>query len=117
MKTRLCLPTFFPDNWREVRGIGSLRVFMENSGLKAIGDIALKPDGRLWLHISFSREDRLPSYRDLIKVKELFFEGLVAIQIFPKPENHVNIHPNCLHLWACEDQGLIPEMSFGTGSI
>ena len=113
---KLDLPTILPPNWIE-RDWHGVPVFYEESGLKVLADIAMKPDCRNWLHVSFSRKDRLPSYRDLMKVKELFFRDLLAIQIFPKPEDHVNIHPFCLHLWACEDQALIPEMSFGSGSI
>lgn len=114
---KFSLPIVLPRSWQRGRDFNGLAVFYEESGLKAIADVSLKPDCRNWLHVSFSREDRLPSYRDLMKIKDLFFGDVLAIQIFPKPENHVNIHPNCLHLWACEDQELIPEMSFGTGSI
>ena len=59
-------------------------------------------DGRWWLHVSVSRAKYIPSYEDLADVKRTFVtEGAQAVQMFPRRERHVNIHPYCLHLWAC----------------
>lgn len=111
----LSLPKVLPPSWTQIEeyadpvaGVWSCR-----SGLYVLADITKKDDGKLWLHVSFSRKSRIPCYQDITQIKDLFMRDLVAIQIFPRPENHVNIHPNCLHLWACEDQALIPEMSKG----
>ena len=36
----------------------------------------------------------------MCKIKELFFEDdETVVQFHPKKSEHVNIHPNCLHLW------------------
>lgn len=68
--------------------------------LKAI--LSVDPIGsQHWLHLSLSAPDRLPSYDDLVRAKEDFLRPDVrAIQIFPPRSEHVNLHPNCLHLWA-----------------
>lgn len=59
-------------------------------------------DGRWWLHVSMSRRKYIPSYSDLADVKRVFVgEDRQAVQVFPRRERHVNIHPYALHLWAC----------------
>jgi hypothetical protein len=59
-------------------------------------------DGRWWLHVSVSRVKYIPSYEDLADVKRAFVgDAHQAVQVFPRRERHVNIHPYCLHLWTC----------------
>jgi hypothetical protein len=71
-----------------------------------------------WIHGSVSRKDRLPDYDDLVKLKEFAFgPDRYAYQVFPPDDKHVNIHPNCLHLWGRLDgSAALPEFSKG-GSI
>jgi len=59
-------------------------------------------EGRWWLHVSVSRKREIPSYWDLADLKEIFIgPELQALQVFARAGRHVNIHPYCLHLWAC----------------
>jgi hypothetical protein len=59
-------------------------------------------EGRWWLHASVSRKREMPSYWDMADLKAIFIgPDLQALQVFPRLERHVNIHPYCLHLWAC----------------
>ena len=54
------------------------------------------------LHVSVSRAKYIPSYEDLAGVKGAFVgDDRQALQLFPRRADHVNIHPYCLHLWAC----------------
>ena len=71
------------------------------SGLHCLASVEEKADGYPWLHVSFSRSDRIPSYQDMAFVRDRFFrpEDLV-VQVFPPREEHYNHHPNCLHLWS-----------------
>lgn len=74
-------------------------------------------DGKEWLHISFSRKSRIPSYEDMQKVKRDFIgEDKKAVLVLPEKENYVNINKNCLHLFYSEENPL-PEFSNGTGLI
>lgn len=67
---------------------------------------------RVWYHVSFSREHRLPSYADLRLVKQHWFGAQRwAIQIFPPSDEHVNIDDFCLHLWHCLDDFPMPSFS------
>lgn len=62
--------------------------------------LVIASDGLGWDHISISRKNRVPNWYEMDFVKRLFFEDAeVAFQIHPPVKDHVNIHPNCLHLW------------------
>ena len=53
-----------------------------------------------WDHVSVSLKTRVPSWREMEYVKRLFFEDHEwAIQLHAPPAEHINIHPNTLHLW------------------
>lgn len=56
-------------------------------------------DGDDWLHVSFSYKDKMPTYGDMVKVKNLFVGDRNAYMVFPTSATHVNTHKYCLHLW------------------
>lgn len=65
---------------------------------------------QLWYHVSFSLKDKIPSYEQTIFVRQaLFGPDLKVIQVFPPLEEHYNLHPNCLHLWACLEGDCLPD--------
>ena len=70
----------------------------KRSGLAIIASVELR-DGNLWYHVSLSRNGKMPSYADISWVKEIWMGDRWAIQCFVPKSEHVNIHPNCLHLW------------------
>jgi hypothetical protein len=83
-----------------------------NNNLTVIASTNIEKDGKEWLHVSLSRERRIPLYSDIIKVKKIFIgKDKKAIQVFPEEKNHVNIMPFCLHLWHCLDEDSLPEFS------
>lgn len=90
--------------------------WLREDGLAVIAGGAVY-DGQRWLHVSFSRRDRLPSYDDLKDVKEKFLARHTAIQVFPPASKHVNIHNFCLHLWARADGSTLPDFTRGMGAI
>ena len=69
--------------------------FVHKNGLRLI--ISRAPFGltsqKEWIHISVSRKDRLPDWRDLRKVKVDFLgtEGY-AYTVYPPADKYVNIH-------------------------
>jgi len=94
-----------PNGWLEIRNLPpqleGQRAFEHIDGRRVIGTVG-QHEGRWWLHVSVSRAKYIPSYEDLAGVKAAFVgEDLQALQIFPRRDEHVNIHPYCLHLWAC----------------
>lgn len=87
-------------------------------GLVVISSTNKEQDGKLWQHVSLSRKSRIPTYDDMKYVKSLFIgDDKTAYQIFSKLDNHVNIHPYCLHLWCCLDGEILPDFTNGAGSI
>lgn len=68
-------------------------------------------DGHRWRHLSVSRNDRVPSYDELLAVRDRFFPAdAEVIQVFPPRTEHVNVHPYCLHLWWRKDGRLCPSI-------
>lgn len=53
-----------------------------------------------WDHVSVSRARRCPNWQEMEHVKRLFFnDDEVAMQLHVAVKEHVNFHPNTLHLW------------------
>ena len=53
-----------------------------------------------WDHVSVSRKNRCPSWPEMEQIKRLFFEDTETVmQLHVPVADHVNMHPNCLHLW------------------
>lgn len=60
--------------------------------------------GAGWEHVSVApyTSSITPSWDDMCKVKDIFFEeDEAAIQIHPKKEDYIDNVKNCLHLWRC----------------
>jgi hypothetical protein len=61
--------------------------------------------GPRWEHVSVSLPHRCPTWAEMCKVKELFWEPEdMVVQFHPPASAHVNCHPYCLHLWRAVDE-------------
>lgn len=57
-------------------------------------------DPPCWEHVSVSLEDRCPTWEEMCWVKDLCWgPDEWVVQFHPAASEHVNYHPNCLHLW------------------
>lgn len=57
-------------------------------------------DGMGWEHVSVSRPDRMPTWAEMCRIKDLFWDGDdVVIQYHPREAEYVNNHSRCLHMW------------------
>lgn len=102
-----------PPSWKEIRftpddpiygARGYVKGNYQRGGLKVLLDVSDIWGGKLWLHLSCSRKDRMPTYEDLAEMKAVFAgPGRQAVQVFPVKKKHINLHPFCLHLWCCLD--------------
>jgi len=53
-----------------------------------------------WEHVSVSTTSRIPTWGEMKKVKELFWDDEeCVIQYHPPRSEYVDIHPYVLHLW------------------
>lgn len=108
-------PQVIPPDWREVdcTVFGSMAWECAN-GLFVIASVSRESDGLRWYHVSVSREGRIPFWKDLQYVKDIFIgKKRKAIQILPPADEHVNVHPYCLHLWTCLDKDPLPDFRVG----
>lgn len=81
------------------------------NGLLVMASVARYDDGKEWLHVSCSRERRIPTYEELTRVKRDFIgDDKKAVMVLPEKSNHVNIHEYCLHLFYSAENSL-PEFS------
>lgn len=52
-----------------------------------------------WDHVSVSLEHRIPTWNEMELVKKLFMGDVVAYQLHLPESQHINCHPNVLHIW------------------
>lgn len=107
------LPRIMPAGWTlmEHQGDG-MHVVRERDGLSVILSHRNEYDGRLWLHVSFARPDRMPDHDDMKLVRALWTpRELTALQVLPPLDKYVNVHPYCLHLWLCLDGDVTPDFT------
>jgi len=95
----------WPDNVacyaRNVDG-GAFAVRFKNVRLAVIAST-----GEGWDHVSVSHQHRIPKYEEMCRIKEMFFcDDEIAIEYHMPPLMHINVHPNCLHLWRPQDHEL-----------
>ncbi|PSB52046.1 hypothetical protein C7B67_08540 [filamentous cyanobacterium Phorm 6] len=84
--------------------------YKSRDGLIVIISCSIEKDGNWWVHLSLSRKKSVPTWIDLVKVKEIFLGAdALAIQVLPPRSEWVNVHEFCLHLYHCLDQRPIPD--------
>ena len=53
-----------------------------------------------WEHVSVSARRRVPNWYEMCWIKEAFWtDDECVMQLHPPKVDHVNMHPNVLHLW------------------
>lgn len=107
-----------PSAWRVVfKSLDGVHC-KSRSGMQAILSGSKELDGRLWMHLSISRERLVPNWEQLVDCKNIFLgKDVIAVQVFPREADYVNIHRFVLHLWQCLDADPVPDFTHGTGSI
>lgn len=89
---------------------GDYAYVRNGGGVRVICSARTEADGKRWLHVSCGHRDRLPTWDELVTVKETFIgRERLAIQVIPRRSEHVNTHPNVLHLWSCLDGDPTPD--------
>jgi hypothetical protein len=62
-----------------------------------------------WQHISVSLSFRCPTWDEMCKVKDLFFDDEdIVVQFHPKKSQYINLAKHCLHLWRLNDGRIFP---------
>jgi len=104
----------FPEQYRLVRGEFATNrgdpfgMFLipptarRSEAIRIIATDGRDPDEPLlaWEHVSVSLASRYPTWDEMCKVKDLFWEPEdCVIQLHPPRSQWINNHPYCLHLW------------------
>ncbi len=109
-----------PSHWQFIPGwdSGGRYVHLICPAMSVIFSVAYYGDGRCWIHASIARAKMMPTYEDVMKLKNEFI-GMdrKAILVLPAVSEHVNIHEHALHLFCCLDDDPLPDFTMGTGSI
>jgi len=64
-----------------------------------------------WEHVSCSFSDRCPTWEDMCKIKDLFWNNdECVVQFHPPRKNYKNLHKYCLHLWKPPFEIELPEI-------
>jgi len=113
-------PRVLPADWRPITEMGEFwnaRWLKSADGLKVAFEVEFN-DGQLWIHVSFSRRYRDPSYFDMVRVKEVFFgHDRKAIMVLPKRDEHYNLHAHCLHLYSPLTKDPLPDFRTHGGQL
>jgi hypothetical protein len=101
----------FPEVDHLVPVPGSLVLRSNDGGLTVLVSEELHGDGNTYLHVSFSRRSRTPSYEDLDWVRKAFIgEERECVRVFPPKAEYVNFQKHTLHLWHCYERRIFPEV-------
>jgi len=72
--------------------------------------------GEGWEHVSASTETRCPTWEEMCRFKEWFWDDEETVmQLHPPKSEWVNYHPNCLHLWKPTSHGIEIPPTQGSG--
>ncbi len=91
---------------------GTGRLYL--NGLKSKPAIVVFSWGEGWEHVSVSYPNRTPTWQEMCRVKDIFWnENECVMQFHPPKSEYVNIHPYCLHLWRkCGENYETPPKNF-----
>jgi hypothetical protein len=104
-------------------GTDGFAIGIANRKTRALGSIIVSHamyDESDWLHASISYKIAVPEYYDLVWLhRAVFGRKRWAFQVFtPEGKDHVNYHPNALHLWGRADgKNALPQFSLVEGHI
>lgn len=99
---------------RSDESFGNNGVFIipfENNVLSVIAS-----DGQCWEHVSVSLGDRVPNWKEMCFIKNLFWnDDECVVQYHPSKDVYINNHNYCLHLWKplCEKLPIPPSILVG----
>lgn len=108
-----------PPGWRMIEERADGRFWLNRKrGLSVVASIAVEQDGLRWLHLSMAHTRRLPTYHEMVYLKRHWAgPDKKCLMVFPAEEEHVNIYPNCLHLFCCLEGDALPDFTWKTGSL
>ena len=81
-------------------GADGLCGFLYLNGIKSKPATVIASWGGNWEHVSVSFKDRTPTWEEMCRVKDTFWnDNECVVQFHPPKSEYVNVHQYCLHLW------------------
>lgn len=108
-----------PPGWRRLNASLDGASFRVPGGSVVIASAEVI-DGERWAHLSRSHQSRLPTWSELVEMRDILLGPEVeAYQVVPPVGRYVNIHPRVLHLWSSLDRpaGVLPRFDGVVGGI
>lgn len=104
-----------PSGWNiEEKADEGVMYFNKDRGLLVIVSGDTERDGKRWIHFSASHRARIPTWEELVELKEIFLgPETLAIQVVPPRSQYVNFCAKALHLWVCLDGDPTPDFRRG----
>jgi hypothetical protein len=94
-----------PARFRAYEGDDTCGAFVVKSPIDKADLVVMASSDFGWEHVSVSRRNRCPNWAEMSYVKGLFFKNdETVMQLHVPSSDHINDHPNCLHLWRCLDR-------------
>jgi len=117
----LPLLRFDGNEWRLTDSMANGIRALSSDGIKVIAEVEMQlHDATLdpWIHVSFSREDRMPDYADMKRVKDRFIgKKRKAIMVMPPESEHYNFHKHCLHWFSPLTRDPLPDFRAKGGQL
>jgi hypothetical protein len=98
--------------------------YFRRGSIQAAITVQRYEDGRIWLHVSAcGRKGKdswyVPSWEEMTRVKnDLIGPDKWAYQVMATVQEHVNINPYCLHMFALLDGApVLPDFTWGMRTL
>jgi len=117
------LPNEIPMSWFVIgklqgQNIADGVAFKIKGGWAAMVTGATEEDGCRWIHISLSHAHRIPTWPELVNIRDTVLgSDALCVQVLAPDSEHVNLHRHCLHLWHCLDRRVVPDFRRGRDAI
>lgn len=107
-----------PKRFRGFAGDETCGAFVVKSPIDKADLVVLASSDFGWEHVSVSRKNRCPNWAEMSFVKGLFFrDDETVMQLHVPSSDHINDHPNCLHLWRPTHQEIPRPPSWMVGGV
>jgi hypothetical protein len=100
-----------PPGWRVLERRADGAAFRVPGGRLVIASVAVEDDGCRWAHLSMSHKSRLPTWPEMVEMRDALLGSEVeCYQVCAPASRYVNLNDRVLHLWACVDkpEGVLP---------
>lgn len=73
-------------------------------------------DGEGWDHVSVSNKNKIPTWKQMCQVKDLFWDDEDCIlQFHPPKSDYINCHEFTLHLWRYQKEEFVRPPTYMVG--